>query len=316
MDPRVSHYKRLVRSIEAEQILSRCTIRINVDTLRPHIIGNNVDKNSDPYRYMKNASAGGGFVQTEYSSLDKVTARMFTKKGCLNLITLSNKAVMKSMDSRFPKGKIVCLDYKAYEPSIIRSILGDVMPEDIHKWATDTLMVVPRGVVKLINMQCLYAKNFETMIGRHAETLVCEHGCDPDDVLEYVKRMDSIHLAVEEYLTPLREQFDQAGYITNKYGRKVFPKDRTAIFNTVIQSIGSEIIIEAIINLSDTLKGKEAVLLFHRFDALYFDMGRDALIRHLGKIIKTMESADESVALKVGIQLGDTLASLEEIDSG
>lgn len=316
MDPRVSSYHRLVRSALAEQILSDCKIHVNVDTLRPMLlrVDKSVKKSSDIYKYMKNASQGNGFVQTAYHSKTIKTARMFTKKNHLNLITLNDPLVLKSIDSRYEGGKIVVLDYKNYEPSIIRGLLPDIFPEDLHSWASE-LLGVSRNDVKQINMNILYGEYSENLINKIADKLQ-DLGCISERIIMYLEDMETVKSKIDEYSKPLLEQYQQHGCAINSYGRKIYPKNESNIFSNTIQSIGSEILIESIIALSDQLSDKDAHILFHRFDALYIDMSREALFSHLSSIIKTMETVGGSADLKVGIQIGDNLASLKELDSG
>ncbi len=314
MDSKISNYKRMIRSTQAEQILSTSKIKINVDKLRPHVIGSK--KDSEVYKYMKNASQGNGFIQSEYDSMGKITARMFTRKGSLNLITLSDDKVLKSMDSRYPDGQIVVIDYTAFEPSIICSLLGKVMPLDIHGWACTLFPNIPRNVLKLWNMRLLYSKEYDIMIQKLNDVLTNEFNTHELQINVYIHTMRKIRNAIEDYVNSHKDEFGVNGYVLNSYGRKIYPKEQGNIFNNIIQSIGSEILIEIIIKLHDFLGGKEAHIMFHRFDALYFDISRDALFSHLGGIIKIMESINDSIDLKVGIKIGGDLTSLKELDIG
>jgi len=316
MDHQVSTYQRLVRSSIAENILSNAKIRINVNTIRPYLIGMENNKSSDVYKYMKNASQGNGFIQTSYQSKTITTARMFTRKNHLNLITLSDETVLSAIESRYKGGKIVVLDYKNYEPSIIGGIIGDVIPENLHTWALDLLPSVPRKVIKLYNMRLMYSIDFITMITKLSYNLINEFNCNKMAVFEYIEKFTSIREVINTYVESISVDFDKDKYILNSYGRKIYPKGEKNIFNNTIQSIGSDILVEAIIDLNQKIIGKDVNILFHRFDALYFDMSRDALFSHLGMVIKTMEHINDSIPLKVGIQIGDNLMSLKELDSG
>lgn len=316
MDNRVTTYQRLLRSAQAEQILSNAKICLDIPKLRPHIIGEGVDKTSELYRYMKFASQNGSFISTEYSSKGKVTARMFTKKGSLNLITLSDERILSAIRSRYQNGYILCLDYKNFEPSIIKSELGDVMPENIHDWTCEIMPWVARGDAKKNNMWVLYSIDPIAVIGNVRESVEGLEGYDEESFYVWAKKMITIREYVDDYISTKVDDFKSGGIIVNSYGRKIAPKSEATIFNNTIQSIGSEILVEAIINLQDFLRGKEAHLLFHRFDSLYIDVSKKALFTNLKGIRDIMEGVNKGVDLKVGIEVGKNLATLKEIDIG
>jgi len=309
----VSTYLRQLESIKAEQILSKSKIFIDTNSLRPHLIGK--PNQGDVYRYMKNASQGGGYISTEYSSRGKITNRMFTKKGHLNLITLSNKIILKSIKSRYEDGFIVVLDYKNYEPTIMRQYLDLDFCEDLHTWASE-LLRLDRSIVKTYNMAILYGKSFDTQILRISKELTNDHGCKEYNMINYLGTMEQLNLQILKYVDSVIESFKFNGFIVNLYGRKIYPKDASNIFSNEIQSVGSEILVDAIIKIDELLNEKGAHLLFHRFDALYFDISKSALRNMLPKIIKLMESANPDINLTVGIQLGKDLTSLKELDIG
>lgn len=314
MNERITTYQRLIRSSMAEQIMEQSKIHLDLHVLRPFLIGNTVDKNSDLYKYMKTASQAGGYIQTEYDSKQKTTARMFTKRGCLNLITLNDERILKAMNSRYDDGRMVVLDYKNFEPSIIKSILGDEFPTDLHD-VTANILEVPRSVVKKLNMELLYSDNFASSMKKIALNLSNRNKpTNETQIGQYVDVMSDIRNSIDEFTSSIEEMYATKGFIVNSYGRKIYPKNKRNIFNNEIQSIGSEILVEAIIELNNFIQGKDINILFHRFDALYFDISKDMLIKHLGNIINIMESIDNTVNLKVGIQLGVNLSNLEDLD--
>lgn len=314
MDQIVSTYQRLTRSATAEQVLSKAKIFIDTNVLRPHLIGDDVDKSSEIYKFMKNASQGGGFISTEYDSKLKITARMFTKKNHLNLITLHDNRVLKSMRSRYDGGFMMMIDYSNFEPSIIKSILGLSYSSDLHQEMAD-ILGTDRNVAKRFNMELIYATNFNYSIERVVGEL-SSVGLGREEILTYVDHMVSIREFTNAYIEPMMEMYSTNGYVANSYGRKIYPKNERNVFNNIIQSIGSEILVEAIIKLDTLLQGTQAHILFHRFDALYFDISKPALFQNLPRIIKAMESIDDSIDLKVDINIGGDLTSLKELQLG
>ena len=308
-------YQRLLRSSQAEQILSTSKIHIDVAKLRPHLIGNTTEKSSDLYKFAKQASQNSGYIYTDYDSKTKTTARMFTKRGHLNLITLSDERILSAINSRYENGRIICLDYKAFEPTIISNLLDEPLPDNIHEWAS-SLLDVPKKVIKVFNMELMYGEDFSYHAKKVMVSLTREYGVDEDSLVEYVDTFKNIRTNIDSYTQAISETYDTKGFVLNSYGRKIYPNHKRNIFNNVIQSIGSEILAEAIIELDKFLNGREAHLLFHRFDALYLDMSKQAILKGLSKIIKIMEGAYADAPLKVGIQIGEGMSSLEDIDSG
>ncbi len=81
----------------------------------------------------------------------------------------------------------------------------------------------------------------------------------------------------------------------------------------MVQSIGSEILIESIVNIGDFIRDKEIHMLFHRVDSLYFDFSKECFLDNFQDITKIMElGAGGDTKLNVGIQLGNSLNSLKD----
>lgn len=310
VDSSISTYKRIIRSSIAENILSNCGIFIDLNVLRAHFISNNSPKDSEVYRYMKSASQGGGYIFTDYHSKDITTSRMFVSKGNLNLITLSDKTVLSSIKSRYEDGVIVCLDFKAFEPSIIKHLLGECFPKDIHTWG-EKLLGLDRSEVKKMNMVLLYCENFEDKIVECYSDLL-NKSIDDERCSEYVNTFVKIRQEMKNFIFPHNEMFLKNGYIVNIFGRKIYIKESRNIFNNMVQSIGSEILVESIIDINKFLKYKKSHILFHRFDSIYFDFSRDFFVKDVENVVKIMENSGGDIKLNVGIQLGNSLNSLKD----
>lgn len=312
MNNRITTYNRIVQSEKAEYILEQAKIHINTNILRPHFIGKNQSKNGELYRYMKTASQNGGFISTKYHSKDIITNRMFVCKSNLNVINLADPRILEAISSRYENGKIVCLDFKTFEPSIIKGILGDIFPSDIHTWSSN-LLNISRSEAKKLNMTLLYCEAFETKAIEYHNELTLSSTTE-SSYMEYIQKMVGIRNAMENFVKSHIENYETNGYVVNSYGRKIYPKESRNIFSNIIQSIGSEILVDAIIELDEYIRGKESHLLFHRFDALYFDMSKSEIPKALPKMIRIMEGSGKEIQLNVGIQLGESMASLKDIE--
>lgn len=303
------NYDRLMRGAMAEQILNRAKIRVNTPILKT-LVENT--KRSDPFyreyvMYHKAAQAGEGYISSRYYSRDKVTARMFTESGCLNLINLSDPTLKRAIVSRYAKGSIVCIDFSTFEFTIIASILkehGCTIPIDVHTH-TANLLGCTRDEAKTHNGVLFYGTN-ENVVG------LCESlGVNDDAWLTYVQ---DVRQAISSYMKQY-ESYDDVGYVVNLYGRRVYPKASNTIFNSVVQSTGSDILIEAIISLDSMLKNKKAEILFHRFDSVYFDFARSELYELLTHVNATMQNVavDKGIAFETSISLGGDFGHLKRL---
>ncbi len=311
MDSRVSTYHRIMQSEKAIQILSNSKINLNTKKLRTLFIGNSIPKNSNLYKFMKNASQNSGFISSEYHFKDIVTARMFNSKHSLNLITLHEREILEAMNSRYENGFMVVMDYKHFEPSIIKHLLGDVFPDDYHSWAFN-LLNIPHNDVKKVNMELLYCQDFNKKVIEKTQWFL-DIGIPRENVSIYISQLILIRETISSYVESHLKTYNSKGFVVNSYGRKIYPKSSHNIFNNIIQSIGSEILAEAIINLNDYLEGKECHILFHRFDSLYFDISKKELLKSLSGLQKIMTTSGGDIKLEVKIQLGENLISLKEL---
>ena len=307
-------YDRLIRSAMCEEVLSTLNIHLNVHHLKEVIKRKNMagtmDKKSDLFRYYQFAKNNDSFISTKYYSRDKITFRMFNKKGHLNLITLSDKDILKSVSSRMG-GYIVEIDYKAFEYTIMCDLLNiPDAPEDLHTEALGYLTWLNRDEVKKLNNAILYGGNIDTYISE-----LRDHPKYEDDGIEnYISLIVPFVIKIESFLEDQEFQYNKYGFVVNSYGRKIYPKDKRNIFNNVIQSIGSEILIDVIIELNKILSNNKNVkMLFHRFDALFFDISKEELPENINIINSLMKSIANGFKLQTNISVGKNLTSMQGV---
>lgn len=309
MDLIKKSYDRLIRSALAEQILNKAKIRVNTPMIKA-LVENTPRTNPFYHEYVmyhKAAQASNGYISTQYYSRDKVTGRMFTERGHLNLINLSDQTLKSAIISRYKNGSVVCIDFSTFEFTIIAAILKEYdceIPHDVHTYVA-TLLNCTRDEAKKYNGIVFYGTN-ENVVG------LCESlETSSDEWLEYVgnvRRVIDIHM--EKY-----SNYEECGYVVNPYGRKLFPKSTDTIFNSVIQSTGSDILIETIISLDSLLKNKKAEILFHRFDSVYFDFSRPELYESLQHVNANMQNValDKGMAFETSISLGGDFGHLKRL---
>jgi hypothetical protein len=299
-----SSYERSIRSAIAEQILNKSSVYLQNSLLKiPFLMkvqSKSVDKNSEFYKFYK-LSTNNTLISTEYYSRDKRTFRIFTKSGYPNFITLHDPHIMKAMKSRHPLGKIVMIDYSVFEFTIIGNILGiKDFPEDIHSYTANEFGC-ERSDAKRINGVLFYGN--EESIGNmleHTDGLTTEFGTFVMDIRE----------RINQYVDTLSEVYTQGGWVLNSYGRKIYPKNEDSIFNNVIQSIGSEILIESLIELYKYTKDKPIDIMFHRFDSLFFDCSKEG-IEDIEGVKHIMENINPDIPLKTTVHVGNTVHTLK-----
>lgn len=304
----ITHYNRLIRSAHAEQVLSKCKIYVDIDMLRKHNIRRQDSVNSEMYRYLKCASENKSYIHTKYYSRNKTTFRLFTTKGNLNLITLSDPDILSCIKSKYDDGYIVEIDYTSFEYTIMLNLLNIVnAPEDIHLETTN-ILGCSRDEAKKLNNAILYGSPVSTVIS------TINKKYDSSSIKKYISLINKIVTPIHEYENDNKDSYLKNGYVVNSYGRKIYPKRVGNIFNNVIQSIGSDIIIEAILRITDFIKNKDANLMFHRFDSLYLDISKDTLYKHLNGINNIMKQIPSpSPRLGTKIKIGKDLTTLEEL---
>lgn len=302
-------YVRLLMSDIAEDILSKSNIYtdksiLNSEHLKRKLLSG-VDKSSDLYKFTKASNKNGGWISTKYFSKDKVTHRMFCKKGHLNLITLSDPSVMSSIVSRYDDGFIVEIDYSQFEPTIMQNLIGYNFPGDVHDLVSDALEI-GRDDAKKINNAYFYG-----MAKNSVFNLAIELSAYPDKYFELMKGFEE---AKNEFLIPHVDMFRSEGYVVNNYGRKIYPRIESNIFNNVIQSTGSDILIDVVISLNKKLENKKAHLLFHRFDSIFLDLSKECLHTDLKSIMDIMENINPDVRFETKVHIGKNMNDLKLLE--
>lgn len=310
----VDTYSRIVSSSIAEQILGECSVFIDVPKLQAL---NRIPKSGDKdrFKFMRKAIEGDGYISSKYYSRDKRTFRIFPAKKELNLINLSSEDVLKSMRSRYKSGKIVCMDYSNFEYSIMRGIFEELTdtPADLHQWAAD-LFDTTRDSVKAMNHAMVYGstEDIRLMIRRVRE-LVEKSSNNNNNGEEYINTIFKIRGMIKDYTNGLVDGYKKNGYVLNHYGRKIYPKNEDSIFNNIIQSNGSEVMVDALISLWEKSKREKWNILFQRFDAIYFDFSSEALLEgRVDEVKKIMEGVNDNYDLSVSIKMGDSVYKLKE----
>lgn len=289
------HYDRLIAASKAEQILAKKKIGINIPFLLMTMKSRPSEEKNKYYLNGKDR----GYIQTKYRSKDKITGRMFTAPGNLNLINLSDPDIKESIVSKHDdKGCIVEIDYNAFEPTIMQKLIGYEFQKDVHDLVSETLDI-NRNDAKKINNAYFYGMGRGGLI-----ELVGVHMMKTFDLI-----MKNFEEAKDNYLIPHIESYEKNGYVVNPYGRKIYPRNKNNIFNNIIQSTGSDILIDLIINLEENHSKFDVI--FHRFDSLFFDFKKSNIYLDLNELIKIITTNEYN--LTISISIGKNLNNLKKL---
>lgn len=307
-------YDRLIKTTIAEKIMNKSFVNFDMGYFSTVF---NDKRNSreklDPefVKFYKYAKDGSGIVSTKYNSKNKVTARMFTEKGFPNFITLSNNEVIRSIKSRYNKsGCFALMDYSNFEYKIIRKILKlNDFPDDFHNESA-LLLGVDRDIVKKLNNMVFYGEinnNWKNNLSKYLSKT------SEENLKKYLYYIKEIKSSTRDLLTEKNKEYETNGFVLNYYGRKIYPNNQKDIFNNIVQSTGSEILIDAIINIDNYIANKNIHFMFHRFDSIFFDCEIEQLKKDLETIISLMELACETIPQSVKTKVGKSLLNMKEI---
>lgn len=293
MDHNSSDYRRRMRSAFAEDILSKSDIYLNVPLLKMLSYGKS---NQQADKLYHNCSQSK--INARYYSRDKVTARLFTMEGSFNPITLSDPDIKECIVSRYrSEGVIVELDFSQFEPSIMFNLMNFSFDGDVHNIVSDKFNISRQDAKKLNNAY------FYGMSSENVKKLV--------DVNEYFHLMSEFAITKEKYVQPHIEHYREHGYVVNFFGRKIYPRSEHTIFNNLIQSTGSDILIEAIIRI---YKQNKFNIIFHRFDSLFFDMKISDVYLYLSELRNLMCTNDiPGLHLHTSVYIGNNLNKLKKL---
>ena len=292
------NYYRLIRTRKAEQILGKSNIHIDTSKLN---VFQKTNPSNEKAKYLLHSKVNG-FISSEYSAQNKITARMFTKSGSLNLITLADTDIKVCINSRYDNGYIVELDYSSYEFGIMLGLLNftEFNDVDIHTIVAQELEI-NRNDAKRIVYALIYGMSKKNLSKILTDNQIASLFVIIGPFLE----------VIEDYLCPLIEEYSKNKSVTNHYGRLIYPKTERNIFNNIIQSIGSDILIDTIIRINNLDKFN---ILFHRFDSLFFDINSTDLKQNLPVLIDVMKSSETNFNLQIGISIGKTLQNLKKLE--
>lgn len=314
LDHTLSTYRRLMASAMAGQVLSDSTVHLNLARLRSAAMEKELRKEDrkEIHRWLKKAIEGDGYVQCRWNEKATRTNRIMPHKGELPFTNVANPDILDSLDSRYDQGRIVCIDYSNHEFRILCGILGiKDAPADLHTHVAEKLGI-DRDAAKVLNNAMFYGRD-EDFQKRAKILWESEHEWEDKRVEDYLLFVLRVRRLASVYSDSQVEKYRSFGSIINFYGRKVNPKDESTIFNTAIQSVGSEVLIDSIIKLNELSKGKRWHIIFQRFDSIFFDFDKTILKNDLKEVVEVMEGIHDKLNLSVSVSVGRSVGGLREL---
>jgi len=193
------------------------------------------------------------------------TGRLTVRKGP-QILTLKkeHRSILKS---RFPKGRIIQLDYTSLEPRVALSMIGHNPPKDIYNFVAENILdnQVGRESAKLLTIALLYG-----MGQKRVKDILSGTYLDPRETMSKMDEFFGAQIIREE----LSKQAP-AGFIQNYYGRniKVRSDSEHVLYNNLIQSTAVDVALQGFTKMIDKIYEEEKKMrpIFILHDALLID---------------------------------------------
>lgn len=207
-----------------------------------------------------------------YSQTSSVTGRLTVKSG--PSILTAKKETRSVIKSRHPRGIVAQIDFKSLEPRILLLSQGRPAGNDIYVDILNNALkgTTTREVAKKATLGSIFgmsAKKFKTVAGIPEE--------NSRTILRDVRK----YFGISGIGKQLHDEYQENGFISNIYGRKIFPSsgERHVLINNKIQSSGVDVALIGFYKLMRKFKeiSNEISPLFLVHDAIIIDFPEDDL---------------------------------------
>lgn len=207
----------------------------------------------------------------QYDRFGTRTGRLTVTSGP-QILTLK-KEFRDVFQSSFKGGQVVSIDFSALEARILLYASGGECPDhDLYGFFAEELFGdrAKRKIVKGAVLAEIYGASKATL----AKTLQLDWGD-----LEVFTRRISAAFRMHHMRGKIRAQFEQDGYVSNHYGRRIeidTPKDHILV-NSFSQSTGVDVSLLGFSQIAEKFNGSQFSPLFVLHDALIADVHPDLL---------------------------------------
>ncbi len=268
-------------------------------------------------------------LRTSYHQAVTATGRLSSRDPNLQNIPVRHEEGRRIRQAFIaPEGYvIVTADYSQIELRIMAHLSQDAAllkafseGKDIHCTTASEVFGIP--IDKVVNEQRRSAKiiNFGLIYGMSAFGLACQLGVPRSQASLYINHYFERYPGVRDYMTRIRNQASEQGYVTTLEGRRLYipnaqsrnsmrrkAAERSAI-NAPMQGTAADIIKRAMIKIDAWIRAEERSLvrmIMQVHDELVFEIHESAVHASIQIVREIMEGAmDLKVPLKVDIGVG------------
>ena len=227
-----------------------------------------------PQEFIPNDS--GYLQQVKYNRFKSRTGRLIVNSGP-TILTLK-KELKNIITSSFDNGKIFSLDFASLEARILLYEAGRRCEDDLYLSVSKLLSdQTERNIIKQATLALIYGSGKQLL-----SQILGFGGKDLDDLMSKIR----IIFDVENLTLKIKQQYQNNGFIYNKYGRIVNITDSAdhILLNSYIQSTGVDVSLYGFSEIVKNLILSKPIFVIH--DALLIDVHQNEfdLISQINKI--------------------------------
>lgn len=210
------------------------------------------------------ANKAGYIQRAEYSTTKTITGRMTVSSG--PQILTAPKYYRDYIESSYPGGKIIQLDFISLEPRVSIHAKNPESERDIYEFLMSSIFSekVSRSLMKKIVLCSMYGASEKTIKGEIPD------GYSAKTVIEKTREF----LNFKDIVSEQRDNIHKFGFIKNYFGRPVYPQDSrdAVVFNNYVQSSAVDVSLLGFREILKSISEMQINPLFFIHDALIFDV--------------------------------------------
>lgn len=299
--PQIKDFKQLSlwqRAYNVETQLSTLKIKINVKKLE------NFEEENTLLESMYNSLQNGYIVQ-KYNGTDKVTGRMYVKDSSFSIQTLAEK--YKDLVIAEKGCYLIEFDYDYFEYFLLSQLYDIPLHGDPHIsmskliWGDEK----HRAQGKTINYAIIYGQNITKAVDQ----------LDIDNKIEVIEKLQEILAPLEPVKKTLHNEYKKKGYITNHFGRIIYPEKEFALLNNFLQSTATDYVIIKLEKLFELLKtySPENKIVLQNHDSILLNLNINVIEEtNIAEEIKTLlEEKEEGIYGTTTLSYGKDWKNME-----
>lgn len=286
------------RAYHIETYLSTLKIKINTKKL------NSLVDDSELFQSIED-DLNDGYVIQKYNGTDKTTGRMYVKDSSFSLQTLAKQyrdLVIAEKDC-----VLIEYDYDYFEYYLLSQICNLDLQGDPHISMSQLIWndEEHRSEAKTINYAILFGQSLSKTIEQ----------LNINDKQELTIKLEEILQPLEEFKQELIIEYKKFGYITNYFGRVIYPEKDYALLNNYIQSTAADYFIiklEKIIDLLPQYEGDNKIVL-QNHDSVLLNLNINTIETTdlIDVLNELLESEEEDINGKVSFKYGYDWKNIE-----